>query len=207
MLGRGSGVRALRRGTAARRRGVRVLRRALRGGRHFPPPARSRRGFGARRDRAPCARRRVRWTRWCSAPGRSPMPGARTLFQTAAREGWQSGGSLYSLGKEAMRRTMLPRMLLLAFGLSALAALLRRMNGWASRGAAAFPRGDAGILFSAHAAAAAGTDRDVRARLRNAAGAPVRAAGAFGAAAVRIYRVGAGGTSRRGRRSATCSGT
>lgn len=67
--------------------------------------------------------------------------GARTLFQTAAREGWQSGGSLYSLGKEAMRRTMLPRMLLLAFGLSALAALLRRMNGWASRGAAAFRAG------------------------------------------------------------------
>lgn len=67
--------------------------------------------------------------------------GARTLFESAVRDGWQPGGSLYSIEKEAMRRTMIPRMMLLVFGMSALMALLRGMNGVAARGAQSFRAG------------------------------------------------------------------
>ena len=67
--------------------------------------------------------------------------GARTLFESVLRDGWQPGGSFYSLEKEAMRRTMIPRMMLLVFGMSAIMALRRRMDGLAARGAESFRAG------------------------------------------------------------------
>lgn len=54
--------------------------------------------------------------------------GARTMFESAARSLWCSDGSFYDLKKEALRQMMLPRILLLLFGMSAILALMRRVN-------------------------------------------------------------------------------
>lgn len=50
-------------------------------------------------------------------------------FEDAMRNQWQAGGSFIQLSKEAMGQTMILRLLLLAVGLYALIALLKRMNG------------------------------------------------------------------------------
>lgn len=59
--------------------------------------------------------------------------GARTMFESVMRTAWRSDGCFYSIQKEAMRQMMLPRMLLLIFGMSGILALLRRMNGLCGR--------------------------------------------------------------------------
>ncbi len=59
--------------------------------------------------------------------------GARTMFESVMRTAWRSDGCFYSIRKEAMRQTMLPRVLLLIFGMSGILALLRRMNGLCGR--------------------------------------------------------------------------
>ena len=60
--------------------------------------------------------------------------GAAQLFQEAAEGSWQPGGTLIDLKKEAMRRTILPRILLLIVGLYAMVGLFKRMTvlamGW-----------------------------------------------------------------------------
>lgn len=58
--------------------------------------------------------------------------GATRLFLDAATQ-WSSGGQLIDLSKEAMRRTILPRVLLLIVGLYALVGLFGRMTGAAGR--------------------------------------------------------------------------
>ena len=58
--------------------------------------------------------------------------GATRLFLDAANQ-WSSGGQLIDLSKEAMRRTILPRVLLLIVGLYALVGLFGRMTGAAGR--------------------------------------------------------------------------
>lgn len=57
-----------------------------------------------------------------------PNSGAQTMFERAMRSAWRSDGSFYSIRKEALRLRMLPRMLLLLFGMSAIFALLRRLR-------------------------------------------------------------------------------
>lgn len=63
--------------------------------------------------------------------------GAAQLFLEAAEGEWMSGGTFINLKKEAMRRTILPRVLLLIAGLYALVGLFRRMTmlaeGWVER--------------------------------------------------------------------------
>lgn len=59
--------------------------------------------------------------------------GAGTMFESAMRSLWRSDGCFYSIRKEAMRQMMLPRVLLLIFGMSGILALLRRMNALFSR--------------------------------------------------------------------------
>lgn len=54
--------------------------------------------------------------------------GAQTMFESAMRSAWRSDGCFYSVKKEALRQMMLPRILLGLFGLSAVMALMRRMN-------------------------------------------------------------------------------
>ena len=54
--------------------------------------------------------------------------GARTMFSSSVPDTWKSGGSTISLKKEAMRRLILPRMLLFVFGMTAILALLRKVN-------------------------------------------------------------------------------
>ena len=58
--------------------------------------------------------------------------GATRLFLDAASQ-WSPGGQLIDLSKEAMRRTILPRVLLLIVGLYALVGLFGRMTGAAGR--------------------------------------------------------------------------
>lgn len=58
--------------------------------------------------------------------------GASMLFLEGAK-GWRDGGELIDLKKEAMRRTVLPRVLLLIVGLYVLVGLLRRMTGLCGR--------------------------------------------------------------------------
>ena len=66
--------------------------------------------------------------------------GAAQLFEEAAEGQWQSGGRLIRLKKEAMRRTILPRMLLLIAGLYAMVGLFKRMTALAGRWVEAFRR-------------------------------------------------------------------
>ena len=61
-----------------------------------------------------------------------PNSGARTMFETTVTSGWRNDGSFYSLEKEIMRRMILPRMMLLVFGMTAFLALLRGMNAVAA---------------------------------------------------------------------------
>ena len=60
--------------------------------------------------------------------------GAAQLFAEAADSQWLAGGQLIDLQKEAMRCTILPRVLLLIVGMYAMAGLFRRMTrlaaGW-----------------------------------------------------------------------------
>ena len=57
--------------------------------------------------------------------------GATMLFAERAEQ-WQPGGQLVDLGKEAMRRTILPRVLLLVVGLYILVGLFKRMTALAA---------------------------------------------------------------------------
>lgn len=61
--------------------------------------------------------------------GASATSGAAQRFEEAARGEWMAGGTMVNLSKEVMRRTILPRMLLLIGGLYALVALFKRMTG------------------------------------------------------------------------------
>lgn len=70
-----------------------------------------------------------------------PNSGAHTMFETTVKSGWRSDGNFYSIEKEVMRRLILPRLLLLLFGMSALLAMLRGMNGVAMNRAARFRAG------------------------------------------------------------------
>lgn len=73
------------------------------------------------------------WTTLMISAKPIPDSGARTLFSSSVPTAWRTGGSSLSLEKEAMRRLILPRMLLFVFGLSAILALLRRMNAVARK--------------------------------------------------------------------------
>lgn len=59
--------------------------------------------------------------------------GTRTMFESVMRTVWRDDGCFYSIQKEAMRQMMLPRVMLLLFGMSAILTLLRRMNALFSR--------------------------------------------------------------------------
>lgn len=76
--------------------------------------------------------------------------GAAQLFQEAAGD-WLAGGTFINLGKEAMRRTILPRMMLLIAGLYALVGLFGRMtrlaSGWVDRFREALSRSYIGALI------------------------------------------------------------
>ncbi len=58
-----------------------------------------------------------------------PDTGARILFESTVKSSWKDGGSFYSIEKEVMRKTILPRLLLLVFGLRFIFVLIHRMNG------------------------------------------------------------------------------
>ena len=58
--------------------------------------------------------------------------GAAQLFEEAAESQWRAGGRLIDLKKESMRRTILPRVLLLIVGLYAMEGLFRRMTALAA---------------------------------------------------------------------------
>jgi len=58
--------------------------------------------------------------------------GAAQLFEEAARNQWLAGGQLIDLKKEAMRRTVLPRVVLFIVGLYVLVGLFRRMTALAA---------------------------------------------------------------------------
>lgn len=64
--------------------------------------------------------------------------GARTMFESVMRSAWRGDGCFYSIHKEALRQTTLPRVLLLLFGLCGIAALLRRMNRLCAKKTAAY---------------------------------------------------------------------
>lgn len=64
--------------------------------------------------------------------------GARTMFESTMRSAWRSDGCFYSLEKETMRQMMLPRVILMVFGMSAILALFRRMNRAAASMAARY---------------------------------------------------------------------
>ena len=64
--------------------------------------------------------------------------GSAQLFEEAARTQWQAGGELVNLKKEAMRRTILPRIALLIAGLYAIVGLFRRMTALAEGRVAGF---------------------------------------------------------------------
>ena len=59
--------------------------------------------------------------------------GARGLFESAACTQWQDGGSMYSLGKEAMRGTIILRAAIFLLGMGALFRLIPKMNGVTQR--------------------------------------------------------------------------
>lgn len=67
-------------------------------------------------------------------PAEGAGAGAAQRFEDAARSTWMAGGTMVNLSKEVMRRTILPRVLLLVVGLYALVGLFRRMGkralGW-----------------------------------------------------------------------------
>lgn len=67
-----------------------------------------------------------------SAVPNSNGGGASQLFEDAAGQ-WQPGGTMIDLKKEAMRRTILPRVILLVVGLYALVGLFRRMTAIAAK--------------------------------------------------------------------------
>lgn len=69
------------------------------------------------------------WTTMMISAKPIPESGARTMFESSVPSAWREGGSALSLEKEAMRRLILPRMLLFVFGMTVILALLRRMNG------------------------------------------------------------------------------
>ena len=54
--------------------------------------------------------------------------GAARFFEEAMREQWQDGGTMINLSKEAMRRTIIVRVILLIVGLYCLIGLFRRMS-------------------------------------------------------------------------------
>ena len=54
--------------------------------------------------------------------------GAQIMFENTIRAVWNMDGCFYNTKKEVLRQMMLPRMLLLSFGLSTILALLRCMN-------------------------------------------------------------------------------
>lgn len=64
--------------------------------------------------------------------------GAHTMFESQMRSAWRSDGCFYNLQKEALRQMMLPRALLLVFGLGVILALLRGMNRLFSQKCAAY---------------------------------------------------------------------
>ena len=64
--------------------------------------------------------------------------GAAQLFEETARGSWLAGGTMIDLNKEAMRRTVLPRVILLIVGLYALVGLFKRMTGLCAKWAANF---------------------------------------------------------------------
>ena len=59
--------------------------------------------------------------------------GASMLFLDGAENQWKAGGQLIDLKKEAMRRTILPRILLLIVGMYVMVGLFKRMTGLAGR--------------------------------------------------------------------------
>lgn len=69
-----------------------------------------------------------------SARPQNDGAGAAQLFKEAAEGEWLSGGTFINLKKEAMRRTILPRVALLIAGLYAIVGLFKRMTlraeGW-----------------------------------------------------------------------------
>lgn len=68
-------------------------------------------------------------------------PGAASAaFEESARAIWRDDGTMIDLRKETMRRTILPRMVLLIAGLYALAGLFRRMTALCRRWAEGFRR-------------------------------------------------------------------
>lgn len=68
-------------------------------------------------------------------------PGAASAaFEENARALWREDGTMIDLRKETMRRTILPRMVLLIVGLYALAGLFRRMTALCRRWAEGFRR-------------------------------------------------------------------
>lgn len=73
--------------------------------------------------------------------------GAAQLFEEAARGQWLSGGRLIDLEKESMRRTILPRVILLIAGLYALVGLFRRMTRLAAGWIAGFREALKGSYF------------------------------------------------------------
>ena len=59
--------------------------------------------------------------------------GARTLFESRMKTSWKEGGSFWSLGKEAMRRTIVLRIIALVLGTTLLARMLSGMGRLARR--------------------------------------------------------------------------
>lgn len=57
-----------------------------------------------------------------------PDTGAPTMFENVVRSGWRSDGCFYNIQKETLRQMMLPRMLLLIFGIGAIVYFLRCMK-------------------------------------------------------------------------------
>ena len=75
--------------------------------------------------------------------------GAAQLFEDAARTRWLDGGELINLKKEAMRRTILPRAVLLIVGMYALVGLFKRMTRLAARWAEGFRQALKGSYMTA----------------------------------------------------------
>lgn len=57
-----------------------------------------------------------------------PNTGAPTMFESVVRSGWRSDGCFYNIKKETLRQMMLPRMLLLIFGIGTIVYFLRCMK-------------------------------------------------------------------------------
>ena len=67
-----------------------------------------------------------------------PINSVTKVFEETVRRDWRDGGDLTDLKKEAMRRTVLPRIVLLIAGLYILAALFRAMGAACGRWIADF---------------------------------------------------------------------